>query len=93
MRALRRLSFAAALLATTLPALAAKSAKPEFGSVWIHMSGPAQAQARLHVTVAVPGATTQSMGLPDNASKCGRKYRNSFIIWICRSRSSMPMWT
>src|SRR5436190_14903018 len=37
--------------------------KPEFGSVWIHMSGPAQAQARMHVTVAVPGATTQSMGL------------------------------
>src|SRR2546423_12422373 len=32
--------------------------KPEFGSVWIHMSGPDQAQARMHVTVAVPGATT-----------------------------------
>src|SRR5262245_42236455 len=45
--------------------------KPEFGSVWYHMSGPSQAQARMHITIAVPGATTQSMGLPDNASKGG----------------------
>jgi hypothetical protein len=45
--------------------------KPEFGSLWIHMSGPDAEHARKHVTVAVPGATTQSMGLPDNASKGG----------------------
>src|SRR5436190_23805005 len=32
-------------------------AKPEFGSLWIHMSGPDQARARMHVTIAVPGAT------------------------------------
>src|ERR1051326_2249935 len=43
--------------------------KPEFGSLWIHLSGPDQAQARMHVTVAMPGATTQSLGFPDNASK------------------------
>src|SRR6266702_4465678 len=30
-------------------------AKPEFGSLWIHMSGPDQARARMHVTIAVPG--------------------------------------
>src|SRR5437773_7304977 len=30
--------------------------KPEFGSLWIHMSGATQAQARMHITIAVPGA-------------------------------------
>ena len=45
--------------------------KPEFGSLWIHMSGPDAEHARKHVTIAVPGATTQSMGLPDNGSKGG----------------------
>src|SRR5882762_11847800 len=40
--------------------------KPEFGSVWLTMNGPDQAHARIHTTIAVPGATTQSMGLPDN---------------------------
>src|SRR5438034_4590028 len=34
--------------------------KPEFGSLWMHFSGPDQAQAHMHVTIAVPGATTQS---------------------------------
>ena len=48
--------------------------KPEFGSVWIHMSGPDQATARMHTTVAVPGATAQSLGLPDNPQKGG--------VWI-----------
>jgi hypothetical protein len=40
--------------------------KPEFGSAWIHMMGPDKEHARMHITVAVPGATSQSMGLPDN---------------------------
>jgi hypothetical protein len=40
--------------------------KPEFGSVWYTMIGPDQAKARLHVTIAVPGATAASLGLPDN---------------------------
>ena len=39
---------------------------PEYGSVWIHMDGPDQAGARIHTTIAVPGATTESTGLPDN---------------------------
>jgi hypothetical protein len=34
--------------------------KPEFGSVWYSMNGPDQERARLHVTIAVPGATAQS---------------------------------
>ena len=48
--------------------------KPEFGSVWIHFRGPDQAHARMHTTIAVPGATTQSLGLPDNPNQGG--------VWI-----------
>jgi uncharacterized lipoprotein NlpE involved in copper resistance len=48
--------------------------KPEFGSVWYSMSGKDQASARLHITVAVPGATAQSLGLPDNNKQGG--------VWI-----------
>jgi hypothetical protein len=55
-------------------------AKPEFGSLWIHLSGPSQAQARTHVTIAVPGATTQSLGLPEDASKGG--------VWIMNAGTS-----
>ncbi len=46
-------------------------AVPEYGSVWIHMDGPDQASARIHTTIAVPGATTESTGLPDNRSAGG----------------------
>ncbi len=45
--------------------------KPEFGSVFINLSGPDQAQARMHTTTSVPGATTQSLGLPDNGRQGG----------------------
>jgi hypothetical protein len=48
--------------------------KPEFGSVWYHMAGPDKDHARAHMTIAVPGATAQSMGLPD------KRTQNS--IWI-----------
>jgi len=54
--------------------------KPEFGSMWIHMSGPTKEQARMHVTVAVPGATTASLGFPDNPQKGG--------VWIMDAGSS-----
>ena len=40
--------------------------KPEYGSIFYNLSGPDQARANAHMTVAVPGATTQSTGLPDN---------------------------
>ena len=40
--------------------------KPEYGSVWYHVMGPDRERARNHMTVALPGATSQSTGLPDN---------------------------
>ena len=52
-------------------------AKPEFGSVYINLTGPDQAQARFHTTVAVPGATPQSLGLPDNAMQGGAWIMNA----------------
>ena len=48
--------------------------KPVYGSVWYHFMGADQEHARMHMTIAVPGATTQSMGLPDKAGQ-GR-------VWI-----------
>src|SRR5712692_3402622 len=48
--------------------------KPEFGSVWYHLAGPDKDHARTHMTIAVPGATAQSLGLPD------KRVQNS--IWI-----------
>lgn len=48
--------------------------KPEYGSVWYHMGGADREHARNHVTIAVPGATTQSLGLSDN-NKAG-------TVWI-----------
>jgi hypothetical protein len=48
--------------------------KPEFGSVFYSLDGPDRATARLHTTIAVPGATTQSLGLPDNPKQGG--------VWI-----------
>ena len=49
-------------------------AKPEFGSVWYHLMGPDREHPRAHMTIAVPGATTQSLGLPDNNKQGG--------VWI-----------
>ena len=40
--------------------------KPEFGAVWYSLSGADPATARLHVTIAVPGATTATLGLPSD---------------------------
>ena len=48
--------------------------KPEFGSVWYHLMGADKEHARTHMTIAVPGATTQSIGLPDNGKQGG--------VWI-----------
>jgi hypothetical protein len=49
-------------------------AKPEFGSVWYHVMGADAEHTRNHMTIAVPGATTQSLGLPDNNKQGG--------VWI-----------
>ena len=48
--------------------------KPEYGSVWYHVMGADREHARNHMTIAVPGATTQSIGLPDNGRQGG--------VWI-----------
>jgi hypothetical protein len=41
-------------------------AKPEFGSIWYHLSGADREHVSAHeVTVAVPGATQASIGLPE----------------------------
>jgi hypothetical protein len=54
--------------------------KPEFGSVWYHFQGQDQASARPHMTIAVPGATSQTLGLPDNG-KPG-------TVWIMNAGTS-----
>jgi hypothetical protein len=54
--------------------------KPEFGSVWIHMMGPDAEHARMHTTIAVPGATGQSLGLPDKPSQTS--------VWIMNPGTS-----
>jgi|SRR5687767_8186682 len=54
-----------------------KRVKPEFGSVWYSMNGKDQATARLHVTIAVPGATTATLGLPDNPKMGGAWIMNA----------------
>jgi len=51
--------------------------KPEYGSVWLTMNGADQAHARIHTTIAVPGATTQSTGLPDNNKSGGAWIMNA----------------
>ncbi len=48
--------------------------KPVFGSVWYHLMGPSKEMARTHMTIAVPGATTATMGLPENGRGGG--------VWI-----------
>ena len=48
--------------------------KPEFGSVFYHQMGASKDNPRSHVTIAVPGATTATMGLPDNGRGGG--------VWI-----------
>jgi hypothetical protein len=49
-------------------------AKPEYGSVWYHLMGADKDHTRTHVTIALPGATTASTGIPDNGRGGG--------VWI-----------
>lgn len=39
---------------------------PAYGSVWYNFSGNDWESARLHITIATPGATAESLGLPDS---------------------------
>lgn len=48
--------------------------KPEFGSVWYHAMGADAEHLRTHMTIAVPGATTKSLGLPEDGKSGG--------VWI-----------
>ena len=45
--------------------------KPEYGSLWLRMDGRDKDSAQLHVTIAVPGATSASIGLPENGRAGG----------------------
>jgi hypothetical protein len=48
--------------------------KPEFGTIWYHQMGPDAEHLRSHMTIAVPGATTKTLGLPENGKEGG--------VWI-----------
>ncbi len=45
--------------------------KAEYGSWFRSMNGPDQASAGVHTTIAMPGATAASTGLPDNREQGG----------------------
>jgi hypothetical protein len=52
--------------------------KPEYGSMWHSVAGPDRENARPHhAMIAVPGATTQSTGLPDNPKQGGAWIMNA----------------
>ena len=48
--------------------------KPEFGSVWYHVMGADAEHIRTHMTIAVPMATTKTLGLPETGAQGG--------VWI-----------
>ena len=54
--------------------------KPEFGTMFYNQSGPDQARMRPHMTVAVPGATTATLGLPETGAGGG--------VWIMNAGTS-----
>ena len=54
--------------------------QPEYGSLWFRMDGPDAERALLHATVAVPGATAVSTGLPENRLAGG--------VWIMDAGTS-----
>ena len=51
--------------------------KPEFGSIFYNLGGADKDHARAHMTVAVPGATMQSLGLPDSNKQGGAWIMNA----------------
>jgi hypothetical protein len=59
---------------------AGKWTKPEYGSVWYHVSGQNATSANKHVTIAVPGATGKMLGLPDDNKQGG--------VWVMDGGSS-----
>jgi hypothetical protein len=59
---------------------AGKWTKPEYGSVWYHLTGQNATSTRKHVTIAVPGATGKTLGLPEDGKQGG--------VWIMDAGSS-----
>lgn len=51
--------------------------KPEFGSIWLDMNGADKEHARIHTTIAVPGATSKTLGLPEAPSQGGAWIMNA----------------
>lgn len=66
----RRAAFEAAERAGEWP-------EPEFGSLFYNLSGPSRENARSHATVAVPGATGDSLGLPESGQQGGAWIMNA----------------
>jgi hypothetical protein len=54
--------------------------KPLYGSFWYHFAGADKEHARMHQTIAMPGATAQSTGLPDK--------RTNNSIWLMNAGTS-----
>ena len=44
---------------------------PEYGSLWLSMRGEDRESARIHTTIAMPGATAESTGFPEDRSQGG----------------------
>ena len=51
--------------------------KPVYGSMWYHLYGPDKEHILHHVTVALPGATTATTGLPESAAGGGAWIMNA----------------
>ena len=56
---------------------AGKWTKPEFGSIFYNLTGADQATARSHATIAMPGATMQTLGLPESGTQGGAWIMNA----------------
>ena len=53
---------------------------PVYGSIWHTMNGNDAVSAGTHITIAVPGATAESLGIPDSG--------NATVMWIMNAGSS-----
>jgi hypothetical protein len=51
--------------------------KPEYGSVWYHLMGADTDHTRTQITIALPDATSQTTGLPDNNKQGGAWLMNA----------------
>lgn len=54
--------------------------KPVYGSVWYHAMGADPEHLRMHLTIAVPGATKATTGLPEDNKSGG--------VWIMNAGTS-----